>query len=76
MGVPVEEYISNIKANMTKFANSDTIYDREELLRALRDTFTSDGKFLTVLSSSWRKEFWKILCTPDVKERIQQGQGR
>jgi hypothetical protein len=49
MGVPVEEYIANIKANTKKFALSDTIFDRKELLRALRDAFTDKGKIFLLL---------------------------
>jgi hypothetical protein len=48
-GVPVEEYLANIDANIEKFAESDTIYDRKELLRALRDAFTKKGLFVLLL---------------------------
>jgi hypothetical protein len=38
-GVSVEEYMANVDANMEKFALSDTIFDRKELLKALRNAF-------------------------------------
>jgi hypothetical protein len=48
-GVPVKEYVANLKANMTKFANSDVVYGREELLLALRMAFSGDGQFCLLL---------------------------
>jgi hypothetical protein len=45
-GVPVEENMANINVNMEKFALSDTIYGRKELLVALRDAFTIKGWFV------------------------------
>jgi hypothetical protein len=48
-GVPVEEYMANIKANTRKFALSDTIFDRKELLGALRDAFNDEGQFVLLL---------------------------
>jgi hypothetical protein len=49
IGVPVKEYVAKVEANMETFAKSDVIYDREELLLALRDAFTNKGKFCLLL---------------------------
>jgi chromosomal replication initiation ATPase DnaA len=48
-GVPVEEYMANIDDNIEKFALSDTIYGRKELLGALRDAFNDEGQFVLLL---------------------------
>jgi hypothetical protein len=48
-GVPVEEYMANIKANTRKFALSDTIFDRNKLLGALRNAFNDEGQFVLLL---------------------------
>jgi hypothetical protein len=64
-GVSVKEYIANIDANMQKFACSDSIYGRNELLLSLREAFTTDGKFYLLLGG-------KSVGTSSVLERLQK----
>jgi hypothetical protein len=68
-GVTVNEYMANIKANMEKFALSDTIFDRKELLSALRDAFTDKGQFVLLLGG---KSVGKSYVLKTLKKPIQQ----